>query len=86
VVARDFRYHLVAPTKGEEVVQDAPTPPQAPPPSTRPSEVPGAPHGPPEGSAEADTAGDERPTSADLADHVAELRKLLPTSALPHRR
>jgi len=86
VVARDFRYHLVATTKGEEAVQDAPAPPQAPPPSTRPSEVPGAPHGPPQGSAEAVTAADERPTSADLAENVAELRKLLPASALPRRR
>jgi len=86
VVARDFRYHLVATTKGEEAVQDAPTPAQAPPPSTRPSEVPGAPHGPPQGSAEAAIAADERPASADLAENVAELRKLLPAPALPHRR
>ena len=86
VVARDFRYHLVNTTKGTETVPDAPTPVQAPPPSSRPSEVPGAPHGPPEGSAEADAATDERPASADLAEHVAELRKLLPASALPRRR
>ena len=86
VAARDFRDHLVATTKGEEAVQDAPTPPQAPPPSTRPSDVPGAPHGPPPGSAEAATAADERPASADLAENVAELRKLLPTPALPRRR
>jgi hypothetical protein len=86
VVARDFRYHLVNTTKTSEPVQDVPAPAQAPPPSTRPSEVPGAPHGPPEDSAEADAVTDERPASADLAEQVAELRKLIPASALPRRR
>jgi hypothetical protein len=86
VSARDFRYHLVATTKAPETAPDAPAPIEPPPPSARPSEVPGAPHGPPDGSVEADPAPDERLPSADLAEQVAELRKLIPPSAPARRR